>query len=114
MGADLVVGIRSCFQRPSESLFAFLANHLWGIKDPLCGMKGYRLSKLYNLELLSTYSSIGTELTIKAARSGWNIQQVSVPIHNRIGKSRFGVGLNANWRVFKALFFGLLFARSIR
>ena len=113
MGADLVLGIRSCFQRPSEALFAYLANYLWGIQDPLCGMKGYRLSKLNNLESLSTYSSIGTELTIKAARSGWNIQQVYVPILNRARKSRFGVGLNANWRVLKALLFGLLLARSI-
>jgi glycosyltransferase involved in cell wall biosynthesis len=77
-GADLVVGIRDRLQRYSESLFSLLARMLWGVSDPLCGMKGYRISKLKSVNSLHSYSSIGTELTIRAVRSGWDIRQVPV------------------------------------
>lgn len=112
-GADLVVGVRDQFQRFSETLFARISTLLWGIFDPLCGMKGYRLSKLINLEGLSTYASIGTELTIRGARSGWDIRQVEILTRRRIGKSRFGSGLSANFKILKALFLGIYFSNSL-
>jgi glycosyltransferase involved in cell wall biosynthesis len=111
-GADLVVGVRDKFQRISEKLFASIAKMLWGISDPLCGMKGYRLSKLEAVQNLCSYSSIGTELTIRAARSGWNIRQVSMTTRDRAGISRFGEGFYANWRIFCALLLGLCCARA--
>lgn len=111
-GADLVVGIRKRFQRISESLFAFVASILWGIKDPLCGMKGYRLSRLTSRSVLSSYSSIGTELTIRAARSGWNIRQVPVPTRNRRDKSRFGDNMLADVLIIRSMLMGLCLARS--
>lgn len=106
-GADLVVGVRDRFQRFSESLFAQFSSVLWGIADPLCGMKGYRLSKLVGVPCLCTYPSIGTELTIRAARSGWDIRQVPMVTRDRIGKSRFGSGLLANWKIIKALYLAI-------
>jgi glycosyltransferase involved in cell wall biosynthesis len=111
-GADIVVGIRDKFQRVSEKIFASLASRLWGISDPLCGMKGYRLSKIKGFVNLSSYSSIGTELTIRAVRSGWNIRQVSVITCARKGKSRFGEGLYPNLLIFYAMLGGLFWARA--
>jgi len=111
-GADLVVGIRRRFQRVSETLFAGLATVLWGISDPLCGMKGYRLSKLKGVGRLCSYPSIGTELAIRAARSGWNIREVPVTTRDRQGRSRFGEGFYANWLIFRAMMLGLVCART--
>jgi len=111
-GADVVVGIRGRFQRMSETLFASLAVLLWGISDPLCGMKGYRLSKFKGVGILCSYPSIGTELTIRAARSGWNIRQVHLSTRDRKGRSRFGEGFYANWLIFRAMLLGLVWARA--
>lgn len=112
-GADLVVGVRDRFQRVSETLFAYVANVLWGISDPLCGLKGYRLSKLESVGRLCTYPSIGTELTIHAARSSWDIRQVSVATRERQGSSRFGSGLYANWLIFRAMIWGIFWRHAI-
>jgi glycosyltransferase involved in cell wall biosynthesis len=111
-GADLVIGIRDRYQRVSEKIFAKTAKLLWGISDPLCGMKGYRLSKLKGIESMCSYPSIGTELAIRAVRSGWNIRQVAVNTRERNGKSRFGAGLYANWLILRAMLLGLFRAKA--
>jgi glycosyltransferase involved in cell wall biosynthesis len=111
-GADLVVGVRDRFQRFSETLFSILASRLWGISDPLCGMKGYRLSRLRGVNSLQSYSSIGTELVIRAVRSGWNIKQIPVSTRDRKDQSRFGVGVYANWVILRAMLLGLFRAKA--
>ena len=111
-GADLVVGIRDRYQRVSEKIFAVLAQMLWGISDPLCGMKGYRLSKLKGVDSLCSYPSIGTELAIRAVRTGSTVRQVSVKTRDRKDGSRFGAGFLANWFIFRALLLGLLRAKA--
>jgi len=42
-GFKVVVGVRSKFQRVSEYIFSWVSIWRWGIKDPLCGMKAYRI-----------------------------------------------------------------------
>jgi glycosyltransferase involved in cell wall biosynthesis len=112
VGADLVIGIRDRYQRVSEIIFAKTAKILWDISDPLCGMKGYRLSKLTGIVSLCSYPSIGTELAIRAVRSGWSIRQVAVNTRDRNGGSRFGAGLYANWLILWAMLLGLFLARA--
>lgn len=107
-GADLVVGVRDHQQRFAETIFALVGRNLWGIKDPLCGMKGYRLNLLAEVGHFDSYKSIGTEYTLRAARSGYRIEQVPVPTRDRIGPSRFGAGFRANWRILRALVYGVL------
>jgi glycosyltransferase involved in cell wall biosynthesis len=111
-GADLVVGKRSRFQRFSEKIFALVASALWGISDPLCGMKGFRLSRLMSLRSLCSYRSIGTELVIRGSRSNWRISEVAVDTRDRRGNSRFGDGVYANWLILRALLYGVVFARA--
>ena len=45
-GADVVIGYRDRHQRFAEYVFSVIAQFFWGIADPLCGMKGYRLGFL--------------------------------------------------------------------
>lgn len=111
-GADLVVGVRDRHQRFGEYMFAVVGKTLWNIKDPLCGMKGYRLSLLQRVGHFDSYHSIGTELTLRAVRSGYQITQLPVLTRQRCGVSRFGSGLRANWVILRALVLGLIRARS--
>lgn len=112
-GADLVVGVRDQHQRIAESIFSGFGNVLWGIHDPLCGMKGYRLSLLARLGHFDSYRSIGTEVALRIVRSGYRIEQVPIPTRNRLGSSRFGTGIKANWKILRALLYGLVKARNI-
>ena len=112
-GADVVIGIRDRRQRWAEELFGLIAQALWRIRDPLCGMKGYRLSVIARAVSINTYGSIGTELLLRAARSNCRITQVEVPTASRSDTARFGNGVRANLRILRALLLGLLWARPL-
>jgi hypothetical protein len=49
-------------------LFQITARPLYGIQDPLCGMKGYRMELYGALGWFDSYRSIGTELMLHAMR----------------------------------------------
>jgi len=110
-GIDLVIGVRKNSQRFSEYIFSKVAKILWGINDPLCGMKGFRLEKIPLSLRFNTYRSIGTELTIRLVRSGHKFSQVKVPIRARNDSSRFGGGILANLKILKSLVLGIKDAR---
>lgn len=106
-GADLVVGHRDRTQRWSETLFCLISRAVWGLNDPLCGMKGYRMATLAGVEDLNTYASIGTELAVRLMKSGVRTSQPRIKIGQRAGVSRFGDGIKANLRISKSLWIGL-------
>lgn len=112
-GFDFVIGVRDENQRWSEAVFGSVGTLLWGIRDPLCGMKGYNLKILKNIESLNTYKSIGTEIAVRGAKGGLKISQFRIGIRPRVGVSRFGSGIKANIRIIKALFLGIFFAKRI-
>jgi len=103
-GADVVIGVRDRRQRIAEDLFAAVSNLMWGIRDPLCGMKAYRMELYRMLGHFDAYNSIGTELVIFAARQHKIISQLSVFTNEREGTPRFGRKLSANLQIIKALF----------
>ena len=113
-GADVVVGERDRLQRISERLFAWAGIRLWGLRDPLCGMKGYRMSVHAAHGAFDTCGSIGTELAIFAMVRGDDVRQVPVPTRPRRGAPRFGSGFCANWRITRALVMMVLKARGWR
>jgi glycosyltransferase involved in cell wall biosynthesis len=106
-GADLVVGDRDCSQRWSETVFRKIGRIVWGINDPLCGMKGYRLALVEGIDDLNTYDSIGTELAIRLIKRGAKLHQFAVQTRPRVGESKFGIGIKVNLRIFRALLLGL-------
>ena len=107
-GADVVTGIRDYRQRFAEHIFAWIGNAIWGINDPLCGLKAYRIEVYKSLGHFDSYSSIGTELTIYAAKSGKKISQLPVKTQKRSDESRFGKRYSANKQILRALWLGLL------
>jgi glycosyltransferase involved in cell wall biosynthesis len=102
-GADVVVGIRDHHQRLAEHIFAWLGFAKWGIRDPLCGMKAYRIIVYKTLGHFDSNGSIGTELAIYAAKSGRNIAQLPVKTRERFDAPRFGRRFSANMRLLRAL-----------
>ena len=106
-GADVVVGIRDRRQRVAEHIFAWVGSVKWGIRDPLCGMKAYRIGVYRELGHFDSSCSIGTELAIFAAKRGRKIAQLAVKTRERNDVPRFGTRYSANKRILRALWLGL-------
>lgn len=106
-GTDVVVGVRDRRQRIAESIFGLVASARWGIRDPLCGMKAYRLGVWTELGHFDNYRSIGTELALYAVSTGKRVAQIPVTTRDRAGAARFGSRLSANMRILRALWLGL-------
>jgi glycosyltransferase involved in cell wall biosynthesis len=102
-GASVVIGIRDRHQRVTESLFASVGRARWGIHDPLCGMKAYRVEVWEALGHFDSFGSIGTELAVFAASCGDPIVQLPVSTRDRAGRPRFGSLLRANAKILRAL-----------
>ncbi len=107
-GADVVIGIRDKKARFSEHCFAFLTRHLYGISDPLCGLKGYRMSVYHTLGHFDSYGSIGSELTLFAARNDFQLIEVPIIVRERNGQPRFGRIFYANCKIFRAMILSLI------
>jgi glycosyltransferase involved in cell wall biosynthesis len=106
-GADVVIGVRSRRQRLAEHLFAWYTTLRFGIRDPLCGLKAYRMRVYEKLGHNDSYHSIGTELALFAAKSGFRLEQVRFEVGERGGDPRFGRSLTANLKILRALVLAL-------
>lgn len=113
-GVDLVLGIRDNRQRFSEHLFAWLTRIQWGIHDPLCGMKGYSMDIYRKLGYFDSYGSIGTQLAIFGVRSGYSFEQVHVVTRERLGESRFGKFIRANYLILRAALLSIFLTHPSR
>lgn len=100
---DVVLGVRSNKPRVSEHLFALFTQARFGIKDPLCGMKGYQVEIYNRLGHFDSYQSIGTELMLFAARNKVNIVQIPFIVGDRQDLPRFGNSIKANLKILRAM-----------
>lgn len=107
-GADVVIGVRNFCQRFAERLFAIYANRRFGIADPLCGMKAYRINVYKTLGHFDSYNSVGTELAIFAAKNSFRVDQIAFNIRNRADSPRFGRAFLSNCKIFRALIFSMM------
>jgi glycosyltransferase involved in cell wall biosynthesis len=103
-GADVVVGVRSRKQRLAEHLFALYTSLRFGIKDPLCGMKAYRIAVYSELGHFDSCGSVGTELMIFAAKHDYKIGKLAFEVREREGQSRFGRIIAGNYKIIRAMF----------
>jgi glycosyltransferase involved in cell wall biosynthesis len=105
--ADIVIGVRPKTARFGEALFGLYTWLRFGVKDILCGLKGYRMELYRQHGHFDSYNSIGTELALSALAGKARFVVVPVPVHKREDHPRFGQGLKANWRILKALWRGI-------
>ena len=108
-GYDLVVASRDQKQRFSEYLFSLYSGMRWSIKDPLSGLKGYKISLYNDLGHFDSYNSIGTELLFYALKNKYDVCQIETKVRPRQDFSRFGKSFISNLKVLRAMFFGIMF-----
>jgi glycosyltransferase involved in cell wall biosynthesis len=100
---DLVIGQRPETARLAEALFSVYTKFRFGIRDILCGLKGYRLSLYQKHGTFDTSQMIGTELTLASISRGANWTTFPVPVAPRQDAPRFGSTIRANMKIFKAM-----------
>lgn len=103
-GNDLVLGIRDRFPRIGEIIFARCANLLWGVADPMCGMKGYAIALYINAGRFDRYKLIGSELAVRSIVAGCRTARMNITVRDRRDAPRFGRLLSANYRILRAMF----------
>jgi len=101
--SDIVVGARPHYPRITEHLFAVIAMKKAGIRDPLCGLKGYHVKVYQDIGCFDRNRSVGVQFIFSAKEKGYRILQHDVLINQRKDESRFGKSLEANWKIFKAI-----------
>jgi glycosyltransferase involved in cell wall biosynthesis len=102
-GVKLVIGRRPRPQRLAEALLAAYFRKRFGINDPLCGMKGYRMELFVENGAFDHVNSIGTELIFNAVRRGHSYREIEVSGDTRRDTPRFGRTFKANCRIGLAL-----------
>ncbi|MCR8921375.1 glycosyltransferase family 2 protein [Dasania sp. GY-MA-18] len=103
-GADVVVGRRHIFARFSEYIFSYYTRWRYGIFDPLCGMKAYKIDVYNEQGFFDSCSSIGTELAIFACQSGKKVINLPIIVGEREDDSRFGRAWRVNIKIIKVMF----------
>ncbi len=102
-GVMLVIGRRPRPQRLAEAVLANYFRRRFGINDPLCGMKGYRMELFRENGGFDHVCSIGTELMFNAVRRGHLYREIEVTGGMRHDTPRFGRSFKANCRIGLAL-----------
>jgi glycosyltransferase involved in cell wall biosynthesis len=101
---DLVLGYRPQKARISEVIIGIYFLMRLGIRDILCGMKGYNLQLYRRNGRFDHIKSIGSELAFISVKSKCSFIQIPVPVHMRKDNPRFGNIIKSNTRIIKALF----------
>lgn len=98
----LVLGYRPHKHRFAEIMMGWYLRARFGVRDILCGMKGYRLSDCCGAGGFDFRDSVGTGLATYALRKKIRFAQVPVSGTRRVGAPRFDRLLRANARIFAA------------
>jgi len=102
-GFDLVLGVRPQPARFAEAIFMLYTRFRFNWKDPLCGMKGYRIELYRKQGYFDSYNSIGTELAFFGLLNKCSFAQIDIPIYERYDRPRFSSTLKSNIRILNAL-----------
>lgn len=103
-GADIVTTDRAERPRISEKIFCAVSRTLWGIPDPLSGLKGYNLTANSVRSILAEENIAGARLAIKAKHAlGAKHQCFTIKIYKRQDQPRYGGALRANIKLLYAM-----------
>jgi len=111
---DLVVGIRDYRNRYSEYFLSLYGRLRFGLADPLCGMKLYRLDEVKKHLPFDQLKLTGMEMAFHMIDSGCRYSQLSIHIQKRKGISRYGASVQGEINILAALLrsvnkFGLIY-----
>ena len=100
---DLIYGTRNRINRMSEKIFLFLSKKIFGINDPLTGLKALNLEKFKLKTEFSKFKSLGSEIVFFAKMNNYRTTDISINISSREDISRIGGPLKSNLLVLKAM-----------
>ncbi len=75
---DLVVGIRNYCNRYSEYILILFGKVRFGLHDPLCGMKLYRLSAIKFFLPFDSFRLVGMEMAFRIIDAGYRFSQLKI------------------------------------
>lgn len=100
---DVVIGVRDYRNRASERLVAWYGRWRFDIRDPLCGMKLYRLASARAHFPFDQANLVGMELAFRMATAGCRICEAPIRVVRRLDGSRYGTALSGNLKILRAL-----------
>ena len=104
----LVVGTRNKLNRISEHIFSCASRLIFGISDPLSGLKAYRVKELRGLSD-HVGANIGTLIVAASVKLKKKIKMIGITIEPRTtGRSRFGHSLFGELKILRGLITFLL------
>ena len=106
---QMLIGTRTSYPRIMERIYAFMFNKIFLCRDPLCGLRGYKISAIRELigNFNVGYKSFGTQILIYLLLYKLSFKEIPVHIKERKDASRFGRNFAVNLQMLKSLFIGL-------
>ncbi|HLO75193.1 MAG TPA: glycosyltransferase family 2 protein [Magnetospirillum sp.] len=98
----LVLGVRPRKQRLAEYLVGWYCRWRWGIRDILCGMKGFDVALYHQNGGLDHVRGVNMELALTALSHGHRFAQIPVYGTPRPDQPRFGRRWHANKAILAA------------
>jgi glycosyltransferase involved in cell wall biosynthesis len=100
----IVPGAMGIVSRVGNPLLSGFLNLLYRtpVRDAHCGMRAARASVLRSLDLQSTGMEFASEMVIRAARRGVDIDEIPIKLHPRGGESKLSP-LRDGWRHLKLM-----------
>ena len=102
--SDVVIGIRDYKNRFCERILCIFGELRFRIKDPLCGIKLYKLEQAKQFFPFDSHKLVGMELAFKMSDGGMKISQLNINIKVREGLSRYGSFIKGELRILKSLY----------
>jgi glycosyltransferase involved in cell wall biosynthesis len=101
---DLVVGIRDYKNRFTEKLLSLLGRFRFGLKDPLCGLKLYKIDSAEPYFPFDSLNLVGMELAFKMIDGGCKVIETPIHVQRRSGESRYGRSFRGEINIIKSFF----------
>jgi glycosyltransferase involved in cell wall biosynthesis len=105
---DIVTGVRDRKNRILEKLFSLISFIFWNIRDPMCGMKGYNIKKIYNIKKNFTTETFATEILFRLLKNKYSIKQIPIKVQKRKNNSKVGNGLKIQIMILKSIFLSVI------
>lgn len=102
-GFDFAVGDRSNKNRIMEKISSLFFKNLFGLNDPLCGMKCFKLSCFKNGYPVFCDKMFGLDIIYNLIIKKYCFKNIKINVVDREDDSRFGSDIRVNALIFKSL-----------
>ena len=107
--SDVVIGQRSKFNRLSENFLDYIFFKKYKIKDPVSGLKIYKINFLKKIIKNLSHSMFLVDIVCLSKKMNLNVKNTEVLVKKRLDKSRVGNYLISNLKILKITFQVILF-----